>query len=85
VRSEIILSPREDVRIQGAQAKGNVAPGAEDRRIAADETRAQRQALRLADHQDGVSIVDDVIDDQIDGIIGAGGFGRPMLSFWTAA
>jgi hypothetical protein len=41
--------------------------------------------MRLADHQDGVSVVDDVIDDQIDGIIGAGGFGRPMLSFWTAA
>jgi len=73
------LAPREHVRIDRRPGQRQGGSRAQALAIVADDARAQRQPARLADHQDGIAVVDDVVDHEVDGIVGAAGLaGRPQ-------
>src|SRR5262249_327418 len=65
------LAPSERVRRDRRPGERQCGSRAQALGIAANDARPQRQSARLADHQDGIAVVDDVGDDEIDRIAGA--------------
>jgi hypothetical protein len=60
---------REHVRVGRRPASFNARAGLQPVGCAADHARPQRQSVRLADHQEGIAVVDDVVHRHVEGVV----------------
>src|SRR5437899_1465954 len=78
--SDPILPPRKDMCIRWRPCERQCGSGAQRSTIFAGEPGAQRQPSCLADHQNGIAVVDGIIDDQVDQVVHTIALVGPSLS-----